>query len=89
MRDISRTLAKCKKDINNESNILDDSEKCQRKMNSLKEGMLKALSSSSGAELSDRAERRRERLSKNISIRLEKCFEEEYSDDDSSDESSD
>jgi hypothetical protein len=89
LRNISRTLAKCKKDINNESNILDDSEKCQRKMNSLKEGMLKALSSSSGAELSDRAERRRERLSKNISIRLEKCFEEEYSDDDSSDESSD
>eukprot|EP00640_Fibrocapsa_japonica_P006565 CAMPEP_0113940788 /NCGR_PEP_ID=MMETSP1339-20121228/6854_1 /TAXON_ID=94617 /ORGANISM="Fibrocapsa japonica" /LENGTH=185 /DNA_ID=CAMNT_0000944741 /DNA_START=194 /DNA_END=751 /DNA_ORIENTATION=+ /assembly_acc=CAM_ASM_000762 len=86
LRNVSRTLAKCKKDAKNQSYLSIDLEKRQRKIILLEKEMLKAVSSSSEAELSaaksrtehDRAERRRERLTRNIRVKLQKCVEAEH-----------
>ena len=62
--------------------------KKQRKINRLKEGVIEILAPSLDAERSavnsragrERAERRLERLNRNISTRLEACFEEDSDD---------
>jgi hypothetical protein len=91
LRKISRRIAKCKKDVNNDPDFLLDKDKCQRKVNSLKNSMAEDLVLSSNAELSAakdeieraRAVRRQERLRNNINRSLEECYEEDYSDDSS------
>ncbi len=83
LRNISRKLSKCNKDVNNDPDILGDHERCKRKIKLLTEEILNALDKSFDAEISaakgsterDRAARRRERLGRNIITRLEICFE--------------
>lgn len=84
LKDISRRLTKCKKDIDNNPDLLDDQDKCQRKFMSFKDELSHALDQPSNAEISaaydqmerDRARRRRERLNRNICGRLEVNFQD-------------
>ena len=84
LKGISRRLSKCKKDIDNNPDLLDDKERCERKQMSFMDKSSHALDQPSNAEISaasdqserDRAKRRRDRLMRNITKRLEVCFEE-------------
>ena len=97
LRQVSRTIAKCKKEFNNSSSVPVDSQKMQNKINNLKESCARHLSPARQADLAaskveihqDRAKRRADRLMRNITKRLEECFQEEASDDDCESSSND
>ena len=81
---ISRRLAKCRKDIDNNPDLLENVNKCERKIGSISSEFFNALDQPLNAEISaattdierDRANRRRVRLNRNIGNRLRMCFED-------------
>mmetsp|Transcript_21378 Transcript_21378/g.31636 ORF Transcript_21378/g.31636 Transcript_21378/m.31636 type:complete len:286 (+) Transcript_21378:19-876(+) len=98
LRNISRVISKCKKDVTSSSSSLGNAcntrnasqcqkwkESCERHLDPLAKVELSAATTNGSK---DRAARRSERLARNISEKLAKCYKQEESSDEESDSDS-